>query len=68
MNTNLQLQALQNFANNYNLDAVVCNFEDKRKKQKFVLKKGKNEVSPKLSYDEMNIFLLGILNCKKHEL
>ena len=61
-------QALQNWAGDFGLEVVCYNYEDKRKKQKYFLTKNNMSVSPPLSYTEMNCFLNGIHNCKKHQL
>lgn len=61
-------QALQNFADNF--DLVVMSFidSDKRKTQRYFLRKGSLSVSPCLTYSEMNCFLNGVYNAKKHNL
>jgi hypothetical protein len=67
--SNPELTALQNFANNFeDLKVKLFFMEDKRKKTKFILTKNNTSISPPLNYDNMNIFLLGIMNCKRHEL
>ena len=66
---NPELTALQNFANHFeDLKVELFFMEDKRKKTKFILTKNNTSISPPLNYDNMNIFLLGIMNCKRHEL
>ncbi len=59
-----QTNALQNFATRLNL--IVCRFweEDKRKKTiKYFLTKDGKSISPKLSYEQLNIFMLGYDRC-----
>jgi len=68
MNTKNELTALQNFADNFDLKVKLFFEQDKRKKTKFVLTSQDTFISPKLNYDKMNHFLLGILNCKKYNL
>ena len=58
-------QALQNFADNYGLTVKNYQFEDKRKNPKFILVKKGCSICQPFTYSEMNIFLLGIYNCKK---
>lgn len=73
-NTKNELTALQNFENslnkdfNTNLKVKLYFEEDKRKKTKFVLTNNDIFISPKLNYDKMNHLLLGIYNCKKHNI
>ena len=65
MNIIEELEALQNFANKFNLTVCLINL-DKRKKQKYVLVNSENiSVSNNFTYDEMNIFLIGILRANK---
>ena len=68
MNTKNELTSLQNFADNFDLKVKLFFEQDKRKKTKFVLTSQDTFISPKLNYDKMNHFLLGILNCKKYNL
>ena len=62
-----ELQALQNFADKFNLSVKTYNFEDKRKKLKYILvnEKTKCSISPILDYKGINHFLLGIYATKK---
>lgn len=60
METITKKQALQNFADKFELTVKNYFFEDKRKKEKFILVKNGRSISPPFSYSEMNIFLLGI--------
>jgi hypothetical protein len=71
MNTdsNPELTALQNFADKFQDLKVKLFFnDDHRKKTRYVLTKNDGFLSPPLSYDQLNHFLLGIHNCKKHNL
>ena len=63
-----QIRSLQNFADKFNLTVQYYQFEDLRKKTKFVLTDQDKFISPKLNYNEMNHFLLGINSCKKNNL
>ena len=60
MKTINEKQALQNFADKFDLTVVSYHFGDKRKKGKFILVNNKMRISPPLTYNEMNMFLLGI--------
>jgi hypothetical protein len=67
--SNPELTALQNFANNFkDLKVKLFFMEDQRKKTKFILTKNDTSISPPLNYDNMNNFLLGINSCKKNQL
>mgnify|MGYP000580850342 CR=1 FL=1 len=69
--SNSELTSLSNFTDtlnrnfDMNLKIKLWFSQDKRKKTKFVLTKNDFFMSPKLNYDKMNHFLLGINNCKK---
>lgn len=63
-----QIRSLQNFADKYELTVKYHPFEDQRKKMKFILVKNNISVSQPLSYEEANIFLIGIYKCKKFNL
>jgi hypothetical protein len=60
-----QIRSLQNFADTFDLTVKYFPFDDQRKKTKFILVKNNVSVSQPFNYDEMNIFLLGILRCKE---
>ncbi len=66
MKTEIELQSLQNFADEFNAIVHVSISEDKRKSPKFFLMVGGTSVSPKLDYNNMNSFLNGIYACKKY--
>lgn len=61
-------QALQNWADNFGLKVMTYIDDDRRRTQRFFLRKGSLSVSPHLTYSEMNCFLNGIYNSKKYEL
>lgn len=61
-------QALQNWADNFDLEVKSFIDDDRRRTQKYFLMNKTTSVSPSLTYNEMNIFLNGIHNCKKHNL
>lgn len=63
-----QIRGLQNFADEFELTVKYFQFEDKRKKTKFIFVKNEVKISQALSYNEANFFLLGILRCKKFKL
>lgn len=68
MQTQNELQSLQNFADNFDLKVKLFFQQDKRKKTGYFLSKNKTCISPVLNYDNMNHFLLGIRNSKKYNL
>jgi hypothetical protein len=68
METKKQLEAIQNFADKFDLKVKEFIQEDKRKKTKFILIKNNISISNQMNYNETNIFLLGILNAKKYNL
>lgn len=63
-----QIRSLQNFADKFELTVKYFQYEDMRKKTKFILVKNETSISRPLSYEEMNIFLLGIYRCKEFNL
>ena len=69
-NTINELEALKNAVNSTNIQGLaVVNWyqEDKRKsKPIYLLSINGACISPKLAYNEMNHFLWGIINYKKH--
>lgn len=68
MNTQAEIQSLQNFADKFGLTVKECFYEDKRKKTKYLLIKDNISVSNDFTYEEMNIFLTGILRAKEFNL
>ena len=68
MSTNIELTALQNFADKFNLKVKLFFEQDKRKKTKFILTKEDLSISPGLNYNQMNHFLLGMNSCKKNNI
>jgi predicted P-loop ATPase/GTPase len=60
-----QIRSLQNFADNFELTVKYYQFDDLRKRTKFILVKNTTSITQPLSYEEMNIFLLGIKRCKE---
>jgi transcription termination factor NusB len=65
---NRELQGIQNFCDNFNITASVFTYEDLRKKPKYVISKEGISLSPPLSYEEANIFLLGVLRATENNL
>ena len=64
MNAQQQRQALQNALNSFGLKNVILlekQYSDKRKKvSKFFLQDGAETISPVLSYENMNSFIMGM--------
>ena len=64
METNTQLEALNNALNYFGLKNIILHekqYNDKRKKvSKFFLQQGVKTISPVLNYNEMNCFILGM--------
>ena len=69
METNKQLEALNNALNYFGLKNVILHekqYSDKRKKvSKFFLQQGAETISPVLDYNEMNHFILGMGTMQK---
>ena len=69
METNTQLEALNNAVSYFGLKNVTLHkkqYNDKRKKvSKFFLQQGAETISPVLDYNEMNHFLLGMGTMQK---
>jgi hypothetical protein len=71
METSKELTALQNSIKYHDLEVKVKLFfeQDKRKKPKFVLTNNTDAfISPKINYDKMNHFILGMATYKKYNL
>ena len=68
METTTQLEALNNALNYFGLKNINLHekqYNDKRKKvSKFFLQQGEKRISPLLTYDEMNCFILGMAAIK----
>ena len=64
METNTQLEALNNALSYFGLKNIILHekqYSDKRKKvSKFFLQDGAKTISPVLNYNEMNNFILGM--------
>ena len=64
MKTTTQLEALNNALNYFGLKNIIVHekqYNDKRKKvSKFFLQQGVKTISPVLTYNEMNCFILGM--------
>ena len=69
MNAKQQMEALENALNSFRLNNLTIYpkiSEDKReKKPKFFLNNGFQTISPVLDYENMNIFIMGIVASKK---
>ena len=69
METNTQLEALNNALNSFGLKNIILQekqYSDKRKKvSKFFLQQGAETISPVLDYNEMNHFILGMGTMQK---
>jgi len=55
-----QQEALQNFANLFEMEIKTFKPEDRRRNKKFLLIKGGSSISPLLDFEKMNSFLLGM--------
>jgi hypothetical protein len=68
MKTSTQFDALNNALNYFGLKNINLHekqYSDKRKKvRKFFLKQGEKRISPLLTYNEMNCFILGMNHFK----
>ena len=64
METNTQLEALNNALNYFgfkNINLHEKQYSDKRKKvSKFFLQQGAKQISPVLDYENMNYFIMGM--------
>ena len=69
METNTQLEALNNLMSYFGLKNIILHekqYSDKRKKvSKFFLQDGSKTISPVLDYNEMNHFILGMGTMQK---
>ena len=69
METKIQLEALNNSLSYFgfkNINLHEKQYNDKRKKvSKFFLQQGVKTISPVLTYDEMNCFILGMAAIKE---
>jgi hypothetical protein len=69
METNTEIQALQNAANDLNLTIYEKPTQDKRKTVKmYFANRGNETVSPNLDYENLNHFLLGWRNCVRYDI
>jgi hypothetical protein len=70
METSIQLEALNNALNYFgfkNINLHEKQYSDKRKKvRKFFLQQGEKRISPVLTYNEMNCFILGMSHFKNN--
>lgn len=68
MENNNELQALENAANNCNIEGlkvIEAYQQDKRKTLKmYYLQLGNSTFSPKLDYENLNHFILGMIKMK----
>ena len=69
METNTQLEALNNAVSYFGFKNIILHekqYSDKRKKvSKFFLQQGAETISPVLDYNEMNHFILGMGTMQK---
>lgn len=63
-----QIRSLQNFADKFELTVKYYQFEDQRKKTKFIITNNKKFSTQPLTYGQANIYFLAIMNTKKHNL
>ena len=54
-----KLTALQNFADKLNLEVKTTSYNDKRKADKYIILQNGTKISPEMTYNESNMFLLG---------
>ena len=54
-----KLTALQNFADKLNLHVKTISYNDKRKADKYILMQNGTKISPEMTYNESNMFLIG---------
>lgn len=54
-----KLIALQNFADKFNLEVKTISYNDKRKADKYILMQNGTKISPEMTYNESNMFLIG---------
>ena len=54
-----KLIALQNFADKFNLEVKTISYNDKRKADKYILMQNGTKISPEMTYNDSNMFLLG---------
>ena len=54
-----KLTALQNFADKFNLEVKTTSYNDKRKADKYIILQNGTKISPEMTYNESNMFLLG---------
>ena len=54
-----KLTALQNFADKLNLEVQTISYNDKRKADKYIFLQNRTKISPEMTYNESNMFLLG---------
>ena len=54
-----KLTALQNFADKLNLQVKTISYNDKRKADKYIFLQNGTKISPEMTYNESNMFLLG---------
>lgn len=64
-NTAGEKEALQNFANNFNMEVHIRIDNDSRKNNTYFLQRGNDTISPCLDYEGINHFLLGWSRCTK---
>ena len=54
-----KLTALQNFADKLNLQVKTISYNDKRKADKYIFLQNGTKISPEMTYNESNMFLIG---------
>ena len=54
-----KLVALQNLADKFNLEVKTISYNDKRKADKYILMQNGTKISPEMTYNDSNMFLLG---------
>lgn len=69
METNTQLEALNNAVVSMNLEGLevrqYIQHDNRKKVSKFFLQQGAKTISPVLTYNEMNHFILGMMKMQR---
>ena len=53
-----KLIALQNFADKFNLEVKTISYNDKRKADRYILIQNGTKISPEMTYNDSNMFLI----------
>lgn len=62
-----ELQALQNFADQFGYKVHQKHYDDKRRTtSKYFIQDGSKTISPVLDYEQLNCFMIGYMACLKN--